>query len=134
MGLKRLEHFLVLTNDIDATKDFYCNALGMSVGLRPELEFPGYWVYLDEIPVVHIADFQAYIVWTKKVGIPVSSGPPGTGALDHVAFNAKGFDSMFESLSTQGFTLSHNILADIGLKQIFLEDPNGLSIELNFRE
>ena len=134
MGLKRLEHFLVLTNDIDATKDFYCNALGMSVGLRPELEFPGYWVYLDEIPVVHIADFQAYVVWTNKVGIPVSSGPPGTGALDHVAFNAKGFDSMFESLSAQGFTLSHNILADIGLKQIFLEDPNGLSIELNFRE
>ena len=134
MGLLRMEHFLVLTDDIEGTKHFYCDALGMRVGFRPELDFAGYWIYLDDVPVVHIADYASYIVWTKQVGIPISSGPPGTGALDHIAFNATDFDATFERLGRLGYELSHNRLDDIGLKQIFLEDPNGLGIELNFRE
>jgi catechol 2,3-dioxygenase-like lactoylglutathione lyase family enzyme len=134
MGLRRMEHFLVLTDDIEATKNFYCDALGMHVGFRPELDFAGYWVYLGDVPVVHIADHASYVDWTREVGIPISSGPPGTGALDHVAFNAEGFDEMAGGLRARGIELSHNVLADIKLKQIFLKDPNGLSIELNFRE
>jgi catechol 2,3-dioxygenase-like lactoylglutathione lyase family enzyme len=129
-----MEHFLVLTNDIEGTKDFYCNVLGMRAGFRPKLEFPGYWVYLGDVPVVHIADHESYIDWTEAVGIRISTGPPGTGALDHIAFNATGFDTTFERLKGLGIPLTHNILEDIGLKQIFLEDPNGLGIELNFRE
>jgi catechol 2,3-dioxygenase-like lactoylglutathione lyase family enzyme len=134
LGLRKLEHFLVLTKDIERTKDFYCDALGLIQGPRPELEFPGYWVYLGDIPAVHIADHESYIEWTRKVGIPISSGPPGTGALDHIAFNAEDFDAVWQSLKAKGYELSHNILSDIGLKQIFLADPNGLVIELNFRE
>jgi len=124
----------VLTNDIDKTKDFYCDVLGMRVGFRPELDFAGYWLYLDDVAVVHIADHASYIVWTRNVGIPISSGPPGTGALDHIAFNATDFDATLRRLDAAGLGPSHNILADIRLKQIFIADPNGLGIELNFRE
>jgi catechol 2,3-dioxygenase-like lactoylglutathione lyase family enzyme len=134
LGLRKIEHFLVLTDDIDKTKDFYCEGLGMTVGFRPELEFPGYWVYLGDVPVVHIADHSAYIDWTREVGIPISSGPPGTGALDHIAFNCEGYDAVRRSLEEKGFELSSNVLPGINLKQIFLADPNGLGIELNFRE
>ena len=129
-----MEHFLVLTRDIEKTKDFYCDGLGMQVGFRPELAFPGYWVYLGDIPVVHIADHAAYIDWTHQIGIPISSGPPGTGALDHVAFNCEDYDKVRRSLEAKGFELSCNEIPDIGLRQIFLADPNGLGIELNFRE
>ena len=129
-----MEHFLVLTDDAEATKDFYCNVLGMRVGFRPELDFAGYWVYLGDVPVVHIADHTSYIAWTRQVGIRISTGPPGTGALDHIAFNATGFDATRERLARLGVATTHNVLEDIGLKQIFLEDPNGLGIELNFRE
>lgn len=134
MSLQRMEHFLVLTDDVESTKDFYCDVLGMRVGFRPELDFAGYWIYLGDVPVVHIADHASYIAWTREVGIRISTGPPGTGALDHIAFNATGFDATFERLTGLGVALTHNILDDIGLKQIFLEDPNGLGIELNFRE
>ena len=134
MGLRKMEHFLVLTHDIDKTKDFYCDALGMEVGFRPELEFPGYWVYLGDVPVVHIADHTTYIDWTHEVGIPISSGPPGTGALDHIAFNCEDYDGVKRRLETKGYELSCNELPDIPLRQIFLSDPNGLGIELNFRE
>jgi catechol 2,3-dioxygenase-like lactoylglutathione lyase family enzyme len=134
VSLRMMEHFLVLTHDIDKTKDFYCDGLGMQVGFRPELAFPGYWIYLGEVPVVHIAEHAAYIDWTKQVGIPISSGPPGTGALDHIAFNCEGYGKVKRNLEAKGFELSCNELPDIQLKQIFLADPNGLGIELNFRE
>ncbi len=39
MPLTKMEHYLVLTDDIDATRDFYCQALGMHVGFRPPLGF-----------------------------------------------------------------------------------------------
>ena len=129
-----MEHFLVLTDDIEKTKEFYCDGLGMNDGFRPELDFPGYWVYLGDIPVVHIAEHRSYIDWTRTVNIPISSGPPGTGALDHIAFNCENFSAVKSSLEAKGFELSSNELPDIGLKQIFLSDPNGLGIELNFRE
>ncbi len=128
-----MEHFLVLTDDIDATRDFYCNALGMEVGFRPELDFPGYWIYLADIPVVHIAEHKPYISWTEQVGIPISTGPYGTGALDHIAFNASDFDATKKHLESLGIEVSSNILEEIGLRQIFVKDPNGLGIELNFR-
>ena len=129
-----MEHFLVLTEDIEKTKDFYCDGLGMNVGFRPELDFPGYWIYVGDVPVVHIAEHSSYIDWTRAVGIPISSGPPGTGALDHIAFNCENYAAVRQSLEAKGFELSSNELPDIRLKQIFLSDPNGLSIELNFRE
>jgi catechol 2,3-dioxygenase-like lactoylglutathione lyase family enzyme len=133
MGPQRMEHFLVLTDDIEKTKDFYCDALGMRVGFRPDLGFPGYWIYLGEVPVVHIAEHEPYIAWTREMGIPISTGPYGTGALDHVAFNATDFDATVKHLREQGYELSYNVLEEIGLSQIFLKDPNGLAIELNFR-
>ena len=46
MPLTKLEHYLVLTDDIDATRDFYVQALGMQIGFRPDLGFPGHWVYV----------------------------------------------------------------------------------------
>lgn len=124
---------MVLTDDIDKTRDFYCGALGMTVGYRPTMGFPGYWCYLDDVPVVHIADHTTYIDWTEEIDIPMSAGgPPGTGAVDHVAFNCKDYDGMKEHLETNGFELRTNVIADVELKQIFLRDPNGLVVELNF--
>ena len=51
MPLHRLDHVLVLTDDLEATKAFYCDVLGFEVGERPPLEFPGYWLYLDGFAV-----------------------------------------------------------------------------------
>jgi catechol 2,3-dioxygenase-like lactoylglutathione lyase family enzyme len=134
MPLLRMEHYLVLSDDIDETKDFYCDALGMREGFRPKLDFPGYWLYLGETPCIHIAEWQTYASWTKEVGIPISTKADGTGPVDHIAFNASGFTEMRAQLVDRGFELSENLLDDIGLRQLFLYDPNGVAIELNFRD
>ena len=52
MPLHGLEHVLVLTDDLEATKTFYCEVLGFDAGDRPPLEFPGYRLYLDGVPCV----------------------------------------------------------------------------------
>lgn len=131
MPLTRMEHFLVLTHDIDATRDFYCRVLGMRDGFRPPLGFPGYWLYLGDVPCIHIAEWGTYTEHSSKLGIPVSSKAPGTGAVDHIAFNATDYEGLLQHLAQNGVTPRGNITHPNGLRQLFLDDPNGVKIEIN---
>jgi catechol 2,3-dioxygenase-like lactoylglutathione lyase family enzyme len=134
MPLLRMEHYLVLSDDVERTRDFYRDALGMREGFRPQLEFPGYWLYLGDTACIHIAEWRTYAAWTKEVGIPVSTKSEHTGPVDHIAFNASGFADMRARLVERGLDLAENLLDEIGLRQLFLHDPNGVAIELNFRD
>ena len=131
MPLTQLEHYLVLTDDIDATRDFYCNALGMRMGPRPPLDFSGYWVYLGEVPCIHIADWQSYRAHSRTTGIAMSTRAPGTGPLDHIAFNAVDYAAVKARLAAHGIEATENLVAGVGLRQLFLADPNGVKIEIN---
>jgi catechol 2,3-dioxygenase-like lactoylglutathione lyase family enzyme len=133
MPLERMEHFLVITDDLEATKRFYCDILGLRDGFRPELSFEGLWLYLGDVPCIHVAERETYAVYTTERDLPMSTPFDGTGRLDHVAFNATGYDEIVAKLAAQRLTYKINRLDDIGLRQIFVADPNGLSIELNFR-
>lgn len=131
MPLTQMEHFLVLTDDIDATRDFYVEALGMHVGPRPPLEFPGYWMYVGAVPCVHIGDWEIYKAHSEAMSIPVSRRASGTGPFDHIAFNASNFAEVTQRLSDRGVRFTSNTVPGIGLRQLFLEDPNGVKIEIN---
>jgi catechol 2,3-dioxygenase-like lactoylglutathione lyase family enzyme len=131
MPLTQLEHYLVLTDDIDATRDFYCGALGMRVGPRPPLKFSGYWVYLREVPCIHIADWSSYRTHSQSSGMAMSPRAAGTGPVDHLAFNAVDYVSVKARLLGAGITAAENLVPGIGLRQLFVLDPNGVKIEIN---
>ena len=131
MPLIQLEHYLVLTDDIDATRDFYCNALGLRVGPRPPLRFTGYWVYLGEVPCIHIADWDSYRAHSEETGIAISARAAGTGPVDHIAFNASDYELIKARLEAHGIVAAENFVPGAGLRQLFLSDPNGVKIELN---
>jgi catechol 2,3-dioxygenase-like lactoylglutathione lyase family enzyme len=133
MPLQLLEHFLVMTDDVDATRDFYCEVLDFREGFRPELDFLGYWLYLGDIPVIHIADWSSYTSHSQQLGIPVTTPAPSTGVFDHVAFNGSNAQEMIERLQMRGIPFERNDVPGIGLVQLFLNDPNGLKLELNYR-
>jgi catechol 2,3-dioxygenase-like lactoylglutathione lyase family enzyme len=133
MPLTKMEHYLVLTEDIDGTRDFYCRALGMHVGFRPPLEFPGYWLYVGDTPCIHIAEWQTYTAHSLRQGIPVSTRAPGTGPFDHIAFNAEDFDEVLARLERHGVRPGRNDVPGAHLRQLFLTDPNGVKIEINVR-
>jgi catechol 2,3-dioxygenase-like lactoylglutathione lyase family enzyme len=132
--LAKLEHFLVMTHDVDATRDFYRDVLGFAEGPRPELGFLGHWLYLGDTPVIHVGDWTTYTAHSERLGIPVTRPAPGTGPLDHVAFN--GVDANYAALRARldscGLAYHPHDSAAIGLRQIFVQDPNGLKLELNF--
>lgn len=131
MPLTRMEHFLVLTADMEATRNFYCRVLGMTEGLRPPLGFPGYWLYLGDTPCIHVAEWETYTAHSKSRDIPVSVPAEGTGPVDHVAFNATDYDELLANLARHGVKAQRNIANPNGLRQVFLLDPNGVKIEIN---
>ena len=133
MALDKLEHYLVMTDDLEATRDFYRDVLGLQVGFRANLGFPGYWLYLNETPVIHIAEWKTYTEHSNRLGIPVTTRGFGTGALDHIAFNGSNADEMITRLEAMGVPYHRNDVTIASLVQLFLNDPNGIKLELNYR-
>jgi catechol 2,3-dioxygenase-like lactoylglutathione lyase family enzyme len=133
MPLTQLEHYLVLTADLDRTRDFYRDALGLREGPRPPLGFPGYWLYLGDVPCIHIAEWNTYRTHSLAAGISVSTPAPGTGPLDHVAFNATDLAGVKARLLAYEIGYSVNEVPNAGLTQLFLKDPNDLKVEINVR-
>jgi catechol 2,3-dioxygenase-like lactoylglutathione lyase family enzyme len=131
--LSQLEHYLVLTDDLDRTRDFYAQALGLRVGQRPPLGFPGYWLYAGDVPCIHIAEWNSYRAHSTSAGIPVSDRAPGTGPLDHIAFNATDCEAVKSKLTAHGVEFAENPVPGARLIQLFLKDPNGVKIEINVR-
>lgn len=123
MPLTQLNHVTVRTDDLDGTRDFYQNVLGLKTGPRPPLSFPGYWLYCGENPVVHLVP--------KGSGIGGGSSPD-TGNFDHVAFTANDFAGMREHFKRLGIEFREQQVPATQIHQLFLEDPNKVMVELNF--
>lgn len=123
-----LDHFLVLTDDIDGTRDFWCGALGLEVGERPPLEFAGYWLYGGGVPCVHIAERSAYVAHSGRVGIPAATGP-----VEHVAFDGDDREAVAERLRRSRVPAVQNEVPGV-MRQYFVHDPNGVKIEINVKE
>ena len=135
MPLSHIEHVLVATDDMDGTRDWYCRVLGMTEGPHPDFGFPVHWLYLAGQDVVHIAPSAAQADDNQKtyLGRTSQDTGTGTGALDHVAFRATGLKHMREHLKAHGVAFSERRASDRALYQLFLTDPNGIKIEINFR-
>ena len=134
MALKTFEHVLILADDVDKTKDFYVDILGLNIGYRPDFPFKGYWLYLNENPkaaCIHLAmrkqdTGQDYYIGKKD---DVKSG---SGAIDHVAFNADDIESMKAKLEKISIEYTHRKVPGFPLEQLFIMDPDGVKVELNY--
>jgi catechol 2,3-dioxygenase-like lactoylglutathione lyase family enzyme len=134
MPVTQLEHYLVVSEALEKTKDFYCDILGLAVGDRPDLGFDGYWLYTGAVGCLHLADRKSYAQYKARVGTPVPQQTSDTGAIDHIAFNATDFESMIARIDAAGLDYRQNRIDNIGLRQVFVQDPNAITIELNFRD
>jgi catechol 2,3-dioxygenase-like lactoylglutathione lyase family enzyme len=123
MPLNQLNHVTVRTDDLEGTRDFYQDVLGLKDGPRPPLAFPGYWLYCGEMPVVHLVP--------KSNGIG-GGASPDTGNFDHVAFTCDGFDGMRQRFTQLGISFREQDVPSARIKQLFIEDPNKIMVELNF--
>jgi catechol 2,3-dioxygenase-like lactoylglutathione lyase family enzyme len=128
MPAMSLNHYTILARDLEATKDFYTDVVGLSVGDRPPLAFPGYWLYCGGVPTVHLIGPRA-----ENVAIPDKAGDPAkTGRLDHIAFACEGLKDMKDNLAQHGIKYDERVLPRLNMTQLFYYDPDGIAVECNF--
>jgi catechol 2,3-dioxygenase-like lactoylglutathione lyase family enzyme len=133
MPLQHLQHFLIQTEDLEKTKDWYVDVLGMRVGPHPDFKFPVYWLYIGDNDVLHITQGGAGVSENRlKYLGQQSTATVGSGVVDHVAFRATGLIGLIEHLERNGIDFKERRVNNQGLYQLFLIDPNGIKIELNF--
>jgi catechol 2,3-dioxygenase-like lactoylglutathione lyase family enzyme len=128
MTVTGLQHVLVLSDDIDETRDFYCEIIGLTVGDRPALPFTGYWLYADGVPCVHVADRTSYGASSHRLGLSVPDAPGGRGPIDHIAFIADDYEAAAALLAARGVDAVAAVLPS-GPRQLFFDDPNGVRVE-----
>ncbi len=133
MPLSHLEHFLIQSADLDATKDWYVRVLGLREGPHPDFGLPVHWLYIGERDVLHLTQGGPNVSENRKRYLgQESEAVHGSGVVDHVAFRATGLDETIAHLQRLGIAFKERRVDVQGLYQLFLFDPNGVKIELNF--
>ena len=121
MAIKGLDHVNIRTSKARETMNFYTEILDFSEGLRPPFNFPGAWLYAGESAVIHLV-FDARE--------PSDNNNP----VDHIAFEAAGYLESMQRLESANWEYRGSDVPDRNIRQIFLVDPNGVKLELNFKE
>jgi catechol 2,3-dioxygenase-like lactoylglutathione lyase family enzyme len=123
-----LDHVNVQTTRLAETVAFYRDVIGLEQRDPPGLD-PGLvqWMH-DETghALVHISTVGSLL------GESEGAVAGKTGAVHHVALLCTGHDAMVRVLESHGLGYRLNHVQVIDLKQIFVEDPNGVLLELNY--
>ncbi|MFO1350026.1 MAG: VOC family protein [Gammaproteobacteria bacterium] len=135
MPIDRMDHYAIRTEKLAATRDFYVKVIGLKDGPRPDFGFPGHWLYCGDTAVIHLIHFDRQADGSTFDGIMgkrSAFSDSGTGSVDHVAFRASDLKTFRSRLKRLKVPINERDIPDIDLHQVFLEDPNGVTIELNF--
>ena len=129
MPIHHIEHMLVVANDIEATKDWYVEVLGLEVGDHPDFGVPVYWLYAGAQDVVHVVQAsQPEEVSPTDETVIAAGGRP----VHHVAFRAEGLSETLAHLRSLEVPFIEQQAGSQSLYQVFVRDPNGVIVELNF--
>ena len=134
MPLTRLDHYSIRTEHLAETEAFYTDVLGLAAGPRPNFPFPGVWLYHEGVAVVHVVGIDPNDPEGLKgyLGDKAMDSTPGTGTIDHIAFTGSDVDAIRDRFRSVGVPFRDRTVPAMNLEQVFLEDPNGVTIELNF--
>ena len=121
MHVTGIDHFNIRTHDLERIVRFYTQVLGLERGDRPPFSSPGAWLYANGHPVLHVSVADA--------------APSGdTMPLDHVAFAVTGLEATRERLRVEGLDFQEFDVPGRAMRQIFVHDPDGVALELNFTD
>ena len=136
MPISHLEHFLIVSNSYGETCAWYIDNLGMQEGPHPDFgpDVEVTWLYLGDKDVIHIV--PASEDETSNTGPPldltVEDIAKGGRPIHHIAFRAAGRAEMISRFKANGTPYIEQQANKNTLCQVFVRDPNGITIELNF--
>jgi catechol 2,3-dioxygenase-like lactoylglutathione lyase family enzyme len=142
--MTKLDHCNIRTFDLDGTIAFYTDIVDLKDGDFPGTRSMGAWLYdASDRPILHIIaidpkDPEAALGRVrdrlgKLAGNLELSSLNGGGAIDHIAFECDDYDAMRAKLTARGLPFTSSDVPSINLRQLFVNDPNGVTLELNFR-
>lgn len=118
-----MNHFTITAENREKTLGYYCGLLGLQEGHRPDLGFPGAWLYAGG---GNATQAVLHIYWDRPM--------PGTrtGVIDHMAFTASDLKAVKSRFDAAGVKYDLRQQAQSGTWQLFSFDPNGARVELDF--
>jgi catechol 2,3-dioxygenase-like lactoylglutathione lyase family enzyme len=121
MRINRIDHFNIRTRDLDRLCEFYTQVLALEIGDRPPFDSPGVWLYAGGHAILH-------------VGVAEDGGDAvdNTLPLDHIALETEGLADAVARLDGAGVEYRMVDVPGRKMKQIFVRDPDGVALELNF--
>nr|WP_047166617.1 VOC family protein [Sphingomonas sp. Y57] len=142
--MARLEHCNIRSFDLAATIRFYEDVIGLRAGSVPGMK-RGAWLYDEsDVAVVHVIDLSSpnreASLAEMRGRLGELAGPlapdrmKGGGAVDHIAFRCTDYDAMIARLEAHGLPYRTFDVPAYRLRQIFVNDPSDVTLELNFRE
>jgi len=123
MPIKDIIHVAIKTLDLEATNSFYTDLLGAKFAPRPPMDIDGSWLDFNGTQIHVLAGEKAFAEDDFRFG---------TGTVDHIAVLATGYDDFRRAAIDYGCEYRENDIPANGLWQLFVVDPNGIIIELNF--
>ena len=126
MHVNRIDHINLRTPLLEETLVFYERLLDLKRGRAAGMDQArNAWLYDPAgAPIVH-------------VNMPDDGEQPlqgnDSGRIHHVALDCVGHDETMAKITDMDLDYSTNFIEEIGLRQIFVLDPNGVRLELNFR-
>lgn len=122
MGIQGIDHINISTDKLSETVAFFKTVLGLTDGFRPDfVGFNGAWLYQGDKAVVHLVERDRAMV------------PSSQASLDHFAFLIDDYEEMQARLDANGIDYRELSAPGTSIRQMFLLDPNGVSIELNWK-
>ena len=126
-----LDHVNIQTAKLDETVQFYRDVLDLEARNPPPPLDPALvqWMFdTDGRAIFHLSNPGAL----NAIG-DINIGTD-TGAVHHIALDCRDHDMMIARLDRLGLHHRENHVQAIDLKQIFVRDPNGVLLELNYRK
>jgi len=122
MEVKYLDHFNIRApkEQLSQVKKFYIDVMGFKEGFRPELSGAGQWLYAGSNAIIHLSEDENRTARKEQ------------NYLDHIAMRCVGVNEFAKKLNEFSIKYRLATIPEIDLTQLFLKDPAGITIELNF--
>ncbi|MDP1604484.1 MAG: VOC family protein [Legionella sp.] len=141
MAIKRLDHVNFVTLAPEETVNFYCQLIGLTLGDHLSIDTSQslyFYIPGQDVAILHVGNAKSKKVQPKFERLaelhPQHQGEFSTGSFDHfcLAIDTEDYDGFIEKIENRGLAYKTWCHEDIVLKQIWLLDPNGVRVELNF--
>jgi catechol 2,3-dioxygenase-like lactoylglutathione lyase family enzyme len=126
--LHGLFHVAIKTADLQATRVFWRDIIGLREIARPDFGFPGAWLACPQPggqAIIHV------YAGGPALG-PAGTAPRGSAAIDHISLSCSGYRDYAARFRRAGLPFREFIVPGTTLWQLFVYDPSGVQLELTF--